>query len=71
MYHYLKKRQIEAVLRSGNHFNHGCFLQYFLGCPRVYSFHLNNLGNEVGNEFWICYVIKKCYLNLSIHISRD
>ena len=38
---------------------------------RVYSFHLNNLGNEVGNEFWICYVIKKCYLNLSIHISRD
>ena len=26
------------------------FLQYFKGCPRVSSFHLNNLDNEVGNE---------------------
>ena len=33
-----------------NHFYHECFLQYFEGCPRVSSFHLNNLDNEVGNE---------------------
>ena len=26
------------------------FLQYFEGCPRVYSFHINNLDNEIGNE---------------------
>ena len=50
MHHYLEKRQIEAVLRFGNHFYHGYFLQYFEGCPRVSSFHLNNLDNEVGNE---------------------
>ena len=31
-------------------FYHGCFLQYFEGSPRVSSFHLNNLENEVGNE---------------------
>ena len=50
MHHYLKKREIEAVLRFGNHFYHECFLQYFEGCPRVSSFHLNNLDNEVDNE---------------------
>ena len=50
MLHFLKKRQIEAILRSGNHFYYECFLQYFEGCPRVSSFHLNNLDNEVGNE---------------------
>ena len=52
MHHYLKKHQIEAVLRFGNHFYHGCFLQYFECCPRVSSFHLNKLDNEVGNELW-------------------
>ena len=39
-----------AVLRSGNHFCHACFLQYFEGCPRVSSCYLNNFDNEVGNE---------------------
>ena len=52
MHHDLKKSQIEAVLRFGNHFYHGCFLQYFEGCPRVSSFNLNNLDNEVGNELY-------------------
>ena len=28
----------------------GIFLQYFEGCPRVSSFHLNNLDHEVGNK---------------------
>ena len=51
MHHYMKKRQIEAILRYGNHFYHECFLQYFGGCPRVSSLHLNNLDNGVGNEF--------------------
>ena len=41
---------LEAVLRFGNHFYHGCLLQYFEGCPRVSTFHLNNLDNEVVNE---------------------
>ena len=50
MHHYLKKRQIEAVLRSGNHLYHGCFLQHFEGCPRMSSFQLNHLDNEVRNE---------------------
>ena len=50
MRHYLKKRQIEAILRFGHHFFHGCFLQHFEGCLRVSSFHPNNLDNEVGNE---------------------
>ena len=47
---YLKKRQIEAILRFGHHFFHGCFLQHFEGCLRVSSFYPNNLDNEVGNE---------------------
>ena len=38
MHHYLKKRQIEAVLFSNS---------YFEGCPRVSSFYLNNLNYEV------------------------
>ena len=50
MHHCLKKRLIEAIPRSGNYFYHECFLQYFEGCPRMSSFHLNNLKNEVGNE---------------------
>ena len=50
MHQYLKKRKIEAILKFGNHFYHDFFRQYFGGCPRVSSFHLNNLGNEVGNE---------------------
>ena len=50
MHHYLRKRQIEAVRRSGNHFYYECFLQYFEGFPTVSSFHLNKLDNEVGNE---------------------
>ena len=44
-----EETQIEAILRFGKHFY--CFLRYFEGCPRVFSFHLNNLNNEVGNEF--------------------
>ena len=43
MHYYLKKCQIEAVLKYGDHFYHGCFLRYFEGCPRVSSF-------QVGNE---------------------
>ena len=50
MHHYLKKRQIEAILRFGDHFYHECFLQYFEGCPRESSFHLNDLVNKVGND---------------------
>ena len=50
MYHYLKKRQIEDISRFGNLFYHECFLQYFEGCTRVLSFHLNNLDNEVMNS---------------------
>ena len=50
MHHNLKKPHTEAVLKSGNHFYHGCFLQYFEGCPRVSSFHLNDMGNEIGNK---------------------
>ena len=49
MHYYLKKRQIEAILRFGNHFYHKCFLQYLEGCPRVSFFHLNNLYSKVGN----------------------
>ena len=50
LHHYLKKCQNEVVLRSGNHFHHGRFLQYFAGCPGASSFHLNNLDNEVRNK---------------------
>ena len=50
MHHYLKKREIEAILRLRKHFYHECFLQHFEGCPRVSSFDLNNLDNEAGNE---------------------
>ena len=50
MYHYLKKRQMEAVLRFGNQFYHEYFLQSFEVCPTVFSFDLNNLDNEVDNE---------------------
>ena len=50
LHHYLKKCQKEVVLRSGNHFYHGRFLQYFEGCPGASSFHLNNLNNEVHNK---------------------
>ena len=50
MRHYLKKRQIEAIFRFRNHIYHECFLQYFEGCSRVFSFHLNNLDNKGGNE---------------------
>ena len=50
LHHYLKKCQKEVVLRSGNHFYHGRLLQYFEGCPRASSFHLNNLNNEVHNK---------------------
>ena len=49
MHHYLKKRQIEAILRFKNHFYHECFLQYVEGCPRVFSFHLNHLDSEGSN----------------------
>ena len=48
MYHHLKKGQKEAVPRCRNYFYHGCFLQYFECCPRIPSFHLNNVDNEVG-----------------------
>ena len=51
MYHYLKKRQTQAILRFGNHFYREYFVQYFEGCPRVSSFHLNSLGNEAVNEW--------------------
>ena len=34
---------------NSNHFYHKCFLQYFEGCPRVSSFHLNNLYSKVGD----------------------
>ena len=50
MYYYLTKCLIEAILRSGNHFYHECFLQYFEVCRRTSSFHLNNLNNEVCND---------------------
>ena len=50
LHHYLKKCQKEVVLRSGNHFYHERFLQYFEGCPGASSFHLNNLNNEVRNK---------------------
>ena len=50
MRHYLKKRQIEAIFRFRNHIYHECFLQYFEGCSRVFSFYLNNLDNKGGNE---------------------
>ena len=50
MHHYLKKRQIESIVRFDNHSYHECFLQYFEGYPRESSFHLNNLDNEVGNK---------------------
>ena len=43
--------EFDAV-RFANHFYHECFPQYFEGCPRVSSFHLNNLDNEVGNEWY-------------------
>ena len=46
----LEKHHIEAIPRFRNHFYHKLFLQYFEGCPRVFSFHLNNLDNEEGNE---------------------
>ena len=52
--HHLKKRQTEVILKANhtitieaNHFYYECFLQYFEGCPRVSSFHLSNLDNEV------------------------
>ena len=48
MHHSLKKRHVEAILRSRNHFYHDGFLQYFEGCPKLPSFfHLNNLDIEV------------------------
>ena len=50
MCHYLKKHQIEAIFRFGNHIYHECFLQYFEGCLRVASFHLSNFNIEVYNE---------------------
>ena len=40
----------KMILRFENHFHHKCFLQYFEGCPRVFSFHLNNLDDEEGND---------------------
>ena len=46
----LKKHQIEVILTFGNNFYHEYFLQYFEGCPRVSSFHLNNLDNKISNE---------------------
>ena len=34
----------------GNCFYYECFLQYFEGCSRVSSFHLNDFDNKVGNK---------------------
>ena len=42
--------EIEIILRFANHLHYECFLHYFEGCPRVSSFHLNNLDNNAGNE---------------------
>ena len=64
--YYLEKRQIEAILRFGKLFYNECFLQYFEGCLRVYSFHLKNLDNEVGiKQQYQCYS-QSCKLGLRV-----
>ena len=63
MHHYLKKLHVEAILGFGNHFYDKFFLQYFEGCPRASSFHLNNLGNEVSNELQPPCSLRNCKLD--------
>ena len=49
MHDYLEKRQIEAILRFGNHFYHvfSSTLKVVQECPTLL---VNNLDNEVCNE---------------------